>query len=108
MRSDSRRAEADRAQFAHEVADIVRTLRRSAGLTQAQLASRIGVTQPIIARIENGSGRQTRFELLSRIGRALGKTVRLVFDEPSTEGADRTSVVQVRGLAFRKPPRADF
>lgn len=58
----------------HEVALAVRAMREDAGLTQAQLASLIGVKQPMIARVERGMDRRTpSWDVLRRVGRALGK-----------------------------------
>ncbi|ADB51070.1 helix-turn-helix transcriptional regulator [Conexibacter woesei] len=38
---------------------LVRDARRSAGLTQAQLAERLGTTQPVIARLERAGSNPT-------------------------------------------------
>ncbi len=66
----------------HQVAVAVRAMRERAGLTQAQLAEKIGSSQPSVARLERGSGPQApQFETLQRIARALGKRIRLVFAE---------------------------
>lgn len=66
-----------------EVAIQVRAMREGAGMTQAQLASAIGSSQPVIARLERGTDqRAPRFDLLRRIGEALGKQLRLVFASP--------------------------
>src|SRR4030042_2250865 len=58
----------------HGVAVAVRAMRDQAGLTQAELAKRIGSSQPSIARIEKGLGYRTPpWETLSKIARALGR-----------------------------------
>ena len=46
-------------------------LREKAGLTQAQLAKRIGVSQPYIARIENDEASNLSLETLLKIAAAL-------------------------------------
>jgi transcriptional regulator with XRE-family HTH domain len=46
-------------------AALVRAARRSAGLTQAQLAERLGTTQPVIARLERPGANPT-FETVQR------------------------------------------
>lgn len=58
---------------------LVREMRKRAGLTQAELAERIGTTQSAIARLERGHGRPT-LERLSTIATAchLDLQVRLV------------------------------
>ena len=64
----------------HEVALAVRQMREAAGLTQAQLAALIGVSQPMIARVERGSDRRTpSWDTLRRIAIALGRQLRVAF-----------------------------
>lgn len=65
---DEARLRLDIAQFAYD-------LRGTAGLTQKELAARMGTTQSAIARLEAGGTNPTA-ELLQRLGRALN--VRLV------------------------------
>jgi len=48
------RQEWDRGAFAREVAIRVVRYRTDRGLTQAQLAKAVGMTQPVIARLESG------------------------------------------------------
>lgn len=50
---------------------MVRRRARDAGITQAELAARIGSTQPAIARLEAG-GNTPSFDTLRRIAAALG------------------------------------
>src|SRR5438105_15635616 len=58
----------------------------SAGLTQAQLATRIGTSQPTIARLEKGLDVRTpRWDTLQRIARALGRQLKLKFAAPSDD-----------------------
>lgn len=49
--------------------------RSRAGLTQAQVAERLGVTQPAVARIE--SGKNVSLKTLRRYAKALGCTVKI-------------------------------
>ena len=70
----------------HEVALAVKGMRQAAGLTQAQLAKRIGASQPMIARIEKGLDQRTpQFDTLQRIASALGRQLKLVFSMPTEE-----------------------
>jgi|GEM_PF-132421 len=70
----------------HEVALAVKGMRQAAGLTQAQLARRIGGSQPMIARLEKGLDQRTpQFDTLQRIASALGRQLKLVFTLPSKE-----------------------
>jgi transcriptional regulator with XRE-family HTH domain len=50
---------------------LVREARRRAGLTQRELAARVGTTQPAIARIESGDSAPS-FERIVRLVRACG------------------------------------
>jgi transcriptional regulator with XRE-family HTH domain len=64
----------------HEVALAVRAMREQGGLTQFELAKRIGSSQPSVARIEKGIGYRTpQWETLAKIARALGKQLKLSF-----------------------------
>lgn len=53
--------------------------REEAGLTQADLAERSGVSQSTIARIERGDNET--FDKLAEIAHAMGKTIRIEFTE---------------------------
>ncbi len=69
----------DEASMHLRVAHLIEDLRIKAGLTQAQLAKKAGVSQPMIARLERGD--QDRIPTLSTINkvfRALGYEVDLV------------------------------
>jgi DNA-binding XRE family transcriptional regulator len=61
-----------------ELARKVRRMREDAGLTQAQLAARVGTKQPGIARVERGRS-VASLELLHRIAAATGHTLRVSF-----------------------------
>lgn len=50
---------------------LVKECRRRAGLTQVELAERVGTTQPAIARLERGNGHPT-LQRLSDIAAACG------------------------------------
>jgi transcriptional regulator with XRE-family HTH domain len=70
----------------HGVAVAVRAMREQAILTQAELAKRIGSSQPSIARIEKGLGYRTpQWETLNKIARALGRQMKLSFVEADAE-----------------------
>jgi transcriptional regulator with XRE-family HTH domain len=55
---------------------LLREARQSAGLTQAQLAERLAVSQPVIARLE-ASGSNPTWNTFARALRATGYTVSL-------------------------------
>jgi transcriptional regulator with XRE-family HTH domain len=75
--SHSRLAGHESARRAFLLAERVRQLREARGLTQAELAHRMGTTQPFVARLEAG-GAEPTLETLVRIARALD--VQLVVD----------------------------
>lgn len=57
---------------------LVRSVRRQAGLSQAELARRAGVTQPWLSRLENGAARaeaQKVLDTLSVLGVRLTASV---------------------------------
>lgn len=62
-----------RSQLLSIFGENVRTRRKERGLTQAQLASALSVTQPYVAQIESGK-RSTALEMLAPLADALGTT----------------------------------
>lgn len=61
----------DRARRAYELAEQIRSLRTEAGLTQKELAERMGSSQSVVARLEGGGVFPT-IETLERVAAALG------------------------------------
>ncbi|HBW19619.1 MAG: helix-turn-helix domain-containing protein [Streptosporangiaceae bacterium] len=74
------REEYDRAYataiLAGQLAELVYTLRTRAGLTQTELARRMGTTQSSIARIESGGSLPT-LDMLARLAHATGSPLRI-------------------------------
>jgi len=60
-----------------EVARIIYEARTRAGLTQTELAKRIGTKQPVIARLEDADYRGHSLSMLQRIARALDKKLEI-------------------------------
>ena len=58
-----------------QVAKLIRELRGQAGLTQAQLAERVGTTQSLISRLERDDYTGHSLSMLYRIGKALDRRV---------------------------------
>jgi transcriptional regulator with XRE-family HTH domain len=54
-------------------------LRKQKGLTQAALARRSGVSQPMIAQIESGKLNNLTLKTLARTARALGASLKIDF-----------------------------
>ncbi len=71
---------------------LVREARRSAGLSQQALASRLGTTQSAIAGLESDRG-SPRVETLARALRACGRELALTAREPQSS-IDETMVVE--------------
>ncbi len=67
------------AGLAMELAEIVYRAREAAGLTQTELARRMGTTQSAIAAIESGACTPT-VELLERLARACGQRLTISID----------------------------
>jgi transcriptional regulator with XRE-family HTH domain len=72
--------------------ELVYRLRTEAGLTQAELARRMGTTQSAIARMEHGGTRPT-LETLERLAGAIGQD--LVVGVGPSLGDDRSIALMV-------------
>ena len=70
--------------FNAHVATEIYEARTSAGLTQSQLAERVGSHQSVIARLENADYDGHSLAMLKRIAQSLGKKVRVEFYAPSS------------------------
>jgi transcriptional regulator with XRE-family HTH domain len=64
--------------------DLIREARLRAGLTQSQLADRVGTSQPAVARWESGRV-HTSLATLSDLVRACGFELRLGLSEPDLD-----------------------
>lgn len=74
------RAHFEQRRLVMQIAVAIREMREAAGLSQEQLARKIGASQPLIARLENGTGYRTpKWETLRKIGLALGMELTLSF-----------------------------
>ncbi len=56
--------------LARQLADTLRRLRRQAGLTQKEMAKKLKISQPTLARLES-AGQNTTLGTLSQLCRAL-------------------------------------
>ncbi len=78
--------ELEDARASAEVADLVRRLRMQAGLTQREVARRVGTGASVICRLENDEYRGHGLAMLRRIAWALGKRVEIrIVDRHPTE-----------------------
>jgi transcriptional regulator with XRE-family HTH domain len=62
-----------------EFASIMIAARTRAGLTQEQLAKRMGTTQPFVARLESGRIRPST-RTLERLAQATGSRLRIILE----------------------------
>ena len=58
---------------------LIYDLRIAAGLSQRELAERMGTTQSVISRLEEGGGVRNRIDTLARVATALGRHLVLSF-----------------------------
>jgi len=86
-RNPQLRARIDAAVARAAIGVMVKRARTAVGFTQAQLASRAGTTQAVIARIEGGKAFTASLDLLDRIARALGGRLSVAFEGMRTRAA---------------------
>ncbi len=67
-----------RAQRAYQIGEEVRRLREAAGLSQRELAERMGSSQSVVARLEAG-GVEPTLATLDRVAAALGADLDIHF-----------------------------
>lgn len=84
-----------RAGIAQELAlgQLIYDLRSEAGLSQRELAERMGTTQSVISRLEEGGGARNRIDTLARVATALDR--HLVVSFPEEVPAELRDAVQV-------------
>ena len=85
----------DRAGIEQDFAlgQLVYDLRTEAGLSQRELAERMGTTQSVISRLEEGGGARNQIDTLARVATALDR--HLVVSFPSEVPDNLTDAVQV-------------
>jgi ribosome-binding protein aMBF1 (putative translation factor) len=69
------------------VAQLIYDAREKAGLSQAELAERIGSKQAVISRLEDADYEGHSLTMLQRIAAALGKQVSIKFQDISNDKA---------------------
>ncbi len=82
----------EEARLAYELSVRVKTAREAKGLSQSQLAERMGTQQSVVARLEAG-GITPTLPTLKRVADALGTKLIVGFDEP-IKSAKRQPVVR--------------
>ena len=72
---------------------LIYDLRTEAGFSQRALAARMGTTQSVISRLEEGGGAKNRLDTLARVAVALDR--HLVLSFPKKPPTDLKDAVQV-------------
>lgn len=72
---------------------MIYDLRTGAGFSQRELAQRMGTTQSVISRLEEGGGAKNRIDTLARAAEALGR--HLIVSFPKKVPAKLEDAVQV-------------
>lgn len=72
---------------------LIFDLRTEAGLSQRALAERVGTTQSVISRLEEGGGAKNRLDTLARVATALNR--HLIVSFPQKVPARLKDAVQV-------------
>ena len=72
-----------RVEIEHDLAlgQLIYDLRTEAGLSQRELAERMGTTQSVISRLEEGGGARNRIDTLARVATALNRHLVVSFPE---------------------------
>ncbi len=72
---------------------LIHDLRVQAGLSQRELAERMGTTQSVISRLEEGGGARNRIDTLVRVATGLNRHLVLSFpEEPPRQLRDAVQV----------------
>ena len=71
------------------VAQLIYAVRTKAGLSQAELAERIGTKQSVISRMEDADYEGHSLSMLQRIAAALGQCLEIRFLPPAKKGRGR-------------------
>ena len=83
-----RKASLETERINAEIARLIYTMRKEAGLTQGRLAELVGTTQSVISRLEDSDYDGHSLSMLSRIAKALQKKMTIVV---TTKDAENTS-----------------
>lgn len=100
LTAEGRAAYEDEARIA-AFRELVYRLRAEAGLTQAELAERIGTTQSAIARMESGGTRPT-LETLEKVATAVGAELVVGVGEHLSENRSIAKLVREGHAVVRK------
>ncbi len=86
LTNDAFRLAFDERRFYLQIARLVSDLRARTRLSQVELASKAGVSQPMIARLEKGDSRRTpTFDTIFRLMKVLGYTMSIQVQKEKKE-----------------------
>lgn len=85
----------DEARVNAAVAQLIYAARTKAGLSQAQLAERIGTKQSVISRLEDADYDGHSLSMLQRIASALGQCVEIRFLSPLKASREKRKDVAI-------------
>ena len=94
----------DALQDEFDLAGAVVEARRRAGLTQQQLARKMGTTQPVVARLESGRTSPS-LRTLGRLAEATGSRLLITF-QPRKRAANQKIVASTTVDVFFSPAHA--
>jgi len=77
----------------------ITALRKARGLSQRDLAARVGVTQPVIAKIESGTTKNLELRTLVRIAAGLQSRVKVVLERIEKKQAAKSKRARKRVAA---------
>jgi transcriptional regulator with XRE-family HTH domain len=77
----------------------ITALRKARGLSQRDLAARVGVTQPVIAKIESGTTKNLELRTLARIAAGLRLRVKVVLEQIEKKQAAKPRRARKRAAA---------
>jgi ribosome-binding protein aMBF1 (putative translation factor) len=95
-----RKASLEQERVSAEVARTICELREQAGLSQRELAEKVGTTQSVISRLEDSDYEGHSLSMLSRIAKALNQQVQVVMQpkDPELETVRFAFREVIRGL----------
>ncbi|PWG61519.1 helix-turn-helix transcriptional regulator [Spiribacter halobius] len=99
-----------RASMALDLGHLAFRMREASGLTQRQLAERVGTSRTVISRLEGGNaGRVPGLDQIQRIAEACGFEIRLEAERVRSEaGAQKRKTDLSVVLANAEPSRTDM
>ncbi len=99
-----RKASLEQERVNAEVARTIFELREQAGISQKELADKVGTTQSVISRLEDSDYEGHSLSMLSRIAKALNQQVQVIMQpkDPELENVRFAFREVIRGLRKKK------